>query len=201
MSFRQGHFLAQGISGEAMPEALLAAAAHAPRDVGHERFLLAEEDGWSAVLLLDGYGHVHRWAQAVSLERRVTTLSFFVLEGTWGYEIFDAGEHVLGMEWFPHERPLLRGDARAAARLLGCGEGIFARYHQAIVEACDDPEGLGSFAYDDDEFEAADEYAFADFAERVGLVGDIPFDGEPIGIVPPSPRSADWTGLGPIPAS
>ncbi len=182
MSFKMGFFAARGVTRERLTQLLHQAAAHPPSDAAVERFLVSEEGDWTAALVMDGFGWVHRWAQAVSAEGQVACVSIFVLEDTWNYEIFDKGEHVLGMEFFSHERPLLRGDAGRAAQLLGCPVEVFARYHEAIMAACEDPDGDYPMAYDDDEFEAADEYGYLDFARRIGVPGDPAFDDEPISV-------------------
>lgn len=83
MAFRQGFFLVRDLPVGELREALLAAASHASTDAAYERFVVEEDAGWSAVLIVDGYGHAHRWAQAVSFERGALAISFFILEGTW----------------------------------------------------------------------------------------------------------------------
>lgn len=60
MSYQEGFILVRGVPMGQLPEALLAAASHAPADAAHERFVLEEEAGWGAAMIVDGSGHAHR---------------------------------------------------------------------------------------------------------------------------------------------
>lgn len=108
------------------------------------------------------------------------------------------------MQFFPYERPLMHGDPSRAATLLGCSAEVFGRYHAAILAACDagdDLDGEYPRAYEDDEYEAADEYGFIDFARRIGIPSDISFGPEPIiEIRAPGLRPDAWTDLPALPS-
>lgn len=198
MAYRSGFFLVRGLPKAELPEALLATASHAPADTVYERFMLEEEAGWSAAMSVDGFDYAHRWAQAVAFERRTVAISFFIIEGTWSSAIFDAGEHVHEMKFFPYGRPLMHGDMNRASALLGCSAEVFVRYHEAILAACDagdDFDAVYPRAYEDDEFEAADEYGYMDFARRIGIPSEIPFGLETFEIRADTPRPDRWVGL------
>lgn len=200
MALVHGHFVAKNVGGGELVRLLGFGDRHAPDSAVGERFRLAEEGPWSAALLQENPGHVARWAQLVSYHGDVLTVSFLVLEHTWNYAVFMSGRCVAGMQFFPFEEPVIYGNVAEAARLLACEQHVFDKYHTAIVSVCRGEVGEDEYAYLGDEFAAADEYGYLDFAKRIGVPGDPFFEPELVNVTIDCHGRSDWQGLPAVPS-
>ncbi len=211
MSMKLGWFAIQASREEAVA-ALSAATKDAPSDAVPSSFGIDSFGDWTS-FSIPGWelGHVFHWAQAVGFHASaqrpspVTTVAFFVLEGTWSWSVHSGGEHIAAMESFPHPHPVLLGDLERAALLLSVPSSLLRAYcvgypfGDVDEESASDEEldriddamaSLEDFRVNnDDEFPPWDEYGYVDFARHIGV-------NEPMGEevkLPQSPPGGAWS--------
>ncbi len=116
--------------------------------------------GWVRVLLGADSSEVYDAARKTSEALREPAFAFLAIGGRWGWQLFDSGRFVAGMDFLEGLRPRLDGDVRGAAELLEIDAAVLRRY----AEAADDVK-----AFPDDKFKRGNPRAHGDLARRLGF--------------------------------
>jgi hypothetical protein len=185
MATKRGWFAILDARGLNVADVLTSAGRSAPADARPEDgFRVAEGDVATVEILGWQIGHVDAWAQAVSKVARRTTISFFLLEGQWGYQVCHRGAVIGGMVGYPLELPALFGNLDKAAGLLGTDPEMLDRYCPGA--------GKGGGRFPGDRYARSDDRVHLDFARRLG----IPPPGKHGRVVAaPATRRKQWHGL------